>query len=98
MIVRTEKGEELIRNIDTKEFSVREADAEFAISHNGMYYRCRKRIADYDKFCEDLKSAGLHKAIMNHYGFMKYYLAPVKACVKRFIPASVKGFLKRLRK
>ena len=94
MIVRTDKGEELIRDIDTKEFSVREADAEFIISHNSMYYRRRERIADYDKFCEDLKSVGLHKAIVNHYGVMKYYFQPVKECMKRFIPARVKRLIK----
>lgn len=96
MIVRTEKGDELIKGIDTKEFSVREADADFAISHNGMYFRTREKIADYDKFCEDLKSVGLHKAIVNHYGFMKYYLDPVKEHVKRFIPVRIKRIIKGL--
>ena len=98
MISRTEKGEELIRNIDTKQFSIREADAEFAISHNRMYFMRREKLADYDKFCEDLKSAGLHKAIVNHYGFMKYYFGPMKEHVKRFIPAPVKKILKKILK
>lgn len=93
-IVRTEKGEELIRKIDTKEFSIQEVDAEFVINHNKMYFRRREKKAGYDKFCEDLKDAGLHKAIMNHYGLVKYYLVPVKNYVKRFIPSSVKRFIK----
>lgn len=90
MISRTEKGEELIRKIDTDKFSLREENSEFAISHNSMYFMRREKIADYDKFCEDLKSVGLHKAIVNHYGFMRYYFAPLKA----YIPVPVKRFIK----
>ena len=98
LIVRSEKGEELIRKIDTKQFSIREVDAEFVIEHNPMYFKRREKVSDYDKFCEDLKTVGLHKAIVNHYGFMRYYLAPVKwyvkKCVIRLLPERVKSLIK----
>ena len=94
IIVRTERGEELIRNIDTEEFSLREEDADFVINHNTMYFKRREKISDYDKFCENLKSVGLHRAIINHYGLVKYYLAPMKRCIKRLLPARVKRFIK----
>ncbi|MBQ9628574.1 MAG: Coenzyme F420 hydrogenase/dehydrogenase, beta subunit C-terminal domain, partial [Synergistaceae bacterium] len=94
MLVRTDKGEELIRGINAQEFSIHKTDAEFAVSHNGMYHKRREKLADYDKFCEDLKSIGLHKAIVNHYGFMKYYFGSVKSCVKRFIPGRIRRIIK----
>ena len=97
-IVRTEKGEELIRKIDTNEFALQEVDAEFVIEHNRMYYRRRSKVSDYDKFCDDLQSVGLHKALVNHYGFMKYYFGSLKAHLKKFVPVRVKRFIKRMMK
>lgn len=66
-IVRTEKFEELIRSIDTNQFLLREADVEFVINNNRMFFRGRENVSGYESFCEDLKHVGLHRAIVNHY-------------------------------
>lgn len=94
--VRTPKGEELISRIDPQEFALRPADANFAAEHNVMYYESRKMPEDYRKFCDDLMSAGLHRAVMNHIGFAEYYLRSIKEHVKKYIPAPIRQILKKI--
>lgn len=83
-IVRTEKGEELINKIGKNEFMLQPADISFALSHNRLYFKCPAISKDYEKFFDDLKTVGLHKAVMNHYGRIKYLLRPVKNFLKKF--------------
>lgn len=68
----------------------------FAVKHNPMYYESRKRPEDYGKFCDDLVSAGLHRAVMNHFGRMNYYKMKVKSCIKEHIPAPAKRLIKAI--
>ena len=95
-LVRTDKGQELISRIDPQEFTVEPADVNFALEHNPMYSESRKKPQDYRKFCDDLKIYGLHKAIVNHFGFADYYLRPIKAHVKKYIPAPIWQMLKKI--
>lgn len=71
-------------------------DVSFAVKHNPMYYESRKRPEDYGKFCDDLVSAGLHRAVMNHFGRMNYYKMKVKSCIKEHIPAPAKRLIKAI--
>ena len=95
-LVRTEKGEDLIRRIDAQEFTIAPADSEFIVKHNPMYYESRDKPQDYAKFCNDLKTSGLHRAIVNHHGVVKYHIMRVKKYVKKIIPAPVKRILKAI--
>ena len=95
-LVRTEQGEELIRKIDREKFTIEPADVDFAVEHNPMYYKRREIPEDYDKFCEDLKSVGLHRAIINHLGIKRYYKQKLKEFVKGILPAPVKAIIKRM--
>ena len=97
LLVRTEKGEALLERIDPQEFTVRTADAEFVIEHNPMYYKSREKPQDYKKFCDDLSSAGLHRAIVNHNGgVLKYTAIRAKKTLKKIVPSSMKQFIKRI--
>ena len=96
LIVKTPKGEELIKRIDKASFTIEATDTSFAIEHNPMYYESRDKPQDYAKFCNDLKTSGLHRAIVNHHGVVKYHVMRVKKYVKKIIPAPVKRILKAI--
>ena len=95
-IVRTERGEELMRKIDTEEFALSHTDVNFAVEHNTMYYKNRKKPDDYAKFCNDLKNKGLHTAIVNHFGKLRYYTRNIIPAVKKMIPRPVKRIIKAI--
>ena len=98
--MKTPKGEELIKRIDKASFTIEATDTSFAVEHNPMYYESRQKPEDYGKFCNDLKTVGLHKAVVNHVGFKKYYVAPLKAfvkkCARKVIPSPVRKLLKAI--
>ena len=87
--VRTKRGEELLSKIDAGEFALSTADLALALKGNPMYSNSRKKPDDYEKFCADLRSAGLHRAVVNHVGTVKYF-------VKKLIPHSIVRFLKAI--
>ena len=95
-IVRTEKGEELIRMIPRTEFTLREEDVSFAVEHNRMYYEPRKKPEGYAKFRRELEALGLHRAVVNHYGRLKFCALLLKERVKSAVPAPVKKVLKEI--
>lgn len=91
-IVHNEKGERLMSMIDTQEFSIAPADPEFIITHNPMYYTCRKKPEDYDSFRNDLKTIGLHSAMVKRSGgVLKYY-------ARKYIPGRIRRLLKAILK
>ncbi|MBQ7560232.1 MAG: Coenzyme F420 hydrogenase/dehydrogenase, beta subunit C-terminal domain [Synergistaceae bacterium] len=95
-IVNSERGQDLINMIDTNNFALMPADLDFIIEHNRMYYKTRSKPEDYKKFCDDLKSVGLHRAIINHEGgYMRFYAKKILNRAKKFIPSRVKKFIKR---
>ena len=85
-----------MKQIDPEKFSLSPADVEFAIEHNKMYYKRREMPEDYERFINDLKSRGLHTAIVNHYGHVKYRVMRLKKLVKKAIPSSVKRLMKAI--
>ena len=91
-IVKTERGEALIRKIDAEEFSLSPADVNFALKCNKSYCESRKKPYDYARFIEDLKTVGLHRAIVKHYGFLRYSTIGIR----KFIPRPVKRVIKVL--
>ena len=95
-IVRTEKGEELIRMLPRKEFTLREEDVSFAVRNNPMYYDPRPKPESYGKFRRELETLGLHRAVVNHYGRLKFCALVLKERVKSAVPAPVKRVLKKL--
>ena len=97
-LVRSEKGEELLRKIDQQEFSLRPEDVNFAVEHNTMYYESRKKPENYGKFgkfCDDLMSRGLHRAIENHIGLKKYCKSLLKKFAVKILPAPALRMLKK---
>ena len=95
-IVRTERGEELLRMIDTEDFALSPADVKFVVEHNKMYYMCRDKPGDYGKFFADLKALGLHRAVVSRTGRLRYYARRVKNRVKKLIPRPVKRIIKAI--
>ncbi len=95
-IVRTEKGEDLISRIDPQEFALRAEDVRFVVENNPMYYESRKRPESYGKFCDDLVSVGLHRAVVNQMGRMNYCKMKVKKYLKEHIPAPAKRLIKAI--
>ena len=69
--------------IDPQEFELRPADAEFILEHNAMYSRNRMKPEDYGKFCSDLEKAGLHRAMVRHYGHVRYLWRKVKPYLRK---------------
>ena len=96
-IVRTEKGEELISRISGGgEFELREEDVNFVLEHNRMYSEARKKPVNWEEFCGELESVGLHKALVRSTGFFRWYGGLVKRAVKMLLPMPVKRVLKRI--
>ena len=95
-IVRTQRGHDLLSKIDTDEFFLKATDVKFAVNHNTQYFNSRNKPQDHEKFFQDLQNVGLHRAITNHYGKIKYLLFPVKGCIAKFLPSSLKRALKKL--
>ena len=94
LLVRTEKGQELLSRVDSQEFALREEDASFAVESNKMYYLSRKKPEDYNKFCNDLMTVGLHRAVINfNGGRLKQFVRRAK----KFIPSPLRRMLKKLR-
>ena len=91
-IVRTERGEKLISKINRNDFKIQTADVNFAISHNRMYYECRKKPQKWEIFDKNLKSKGLHYAVKKDKGILKY----IRLFVVRMMPRSVKNVIKRI--
>ena len=94
-IVKTERGEKLMRKIDSLEFELSPADVRFAIEHNTMYYKSRKKPEDYGKFCADLKTLGLHRAIVNRIGKVRYFARHVRKFIPRPVVRLLKAILRR---
>ena len=95
-LVRTEKGKELISRIDTQEFALRPEDVKFAVENNSMYYLSRAKPENYGKFCDDLMSKGLHRAIVNQIGLKRYCKKLIKRFAKKIIPAPLWNLAKRI--
>ncbi|MBQ7216155.1 MAG: Coenzyme F420 hydrogenase/dehydrogenase, beta subunit C-terminal domain [Synergistaceae bacterium] len=96
-LVRTEKGRELLSRINQQDFALREENADFAVRGNPMYYQSRKRPEDYGKFCDDLMSRGLHRAVANHQGgILKYWTKVLARKVKGYVPPALKRIIKRM--
>ena len=95
-IVRTERGEELIRMLDPKEFTIEPADVDFAVENNSMFYMRKEIPESYDKFCEDLKTVGLHKAIIKNIGVRRYFKTKLKIIIMKILPSAVIKIIKRI--
>ena len=95
-LVRSEKGEELLKRIDTNEFSLRPENVSFAVEHNTMYYQSRTKPENYGKFCDDLMSIGLHRAVVNQIGKVKYCKMLIKKFLKKVIPAPLWKILRKI--
>ena len=94
-IVRTQRGEELIKKINKQGFTLQSTDVTFAIDHNHMYFECRQKPKDHEKFFQDLQNFGLHRAVKNSYGSVKYFLRPLRNRAAKILPYPIKNFLKK---
>lgn len=94
-IVKTERGESLIQMIDAEEFALSSADVRFAVEHNAMYDKYRRKPDNSAKFCDDLKSVGLHQAIVNGIGFLRYYTRGIRKMLPRPVKRIIKAILRR---
>ena len=95
IIVKTERGESLMKKIDSEEFAVFPADMRAAFERNTMYYTSRKKPDDYSRFCEDLRTEGLHRAIVNHFGLLRYYTRGIRKMIPRPVKRVIKAILRR---
>ncbi len=82
MIVKTERGEELIKMLDGANYHIEEADTAFALENNHMYFECNKKKAYYNQFGKDVSERGLFYAVMHS-------PISVKAKVKYALPKNV---------
>ena len=91
-LVHNENGERLMRMIDAQEFHISPADPEFVIAHNSKYHTCMKKPADYASFLDDLKTIGLHAAMVKRSGgILRYY-------ARKYIPRRISRLLKAILK
>ncbi len=92
LLVRSEKGRELINLIDREKFQLDDADADFIISHNGMYSNRRKKDKNYNEFVNNLTLHNLKYAVFHdrggHVGIIlsrvKNYLRRIKNYLRKF--------------
>ncbi len=85
MLIRSKKGEELLKNIDTEQFLLGDANVDFAIENNKMFEQSRKKPYYYDKFENDFKQHGLHYACVNSPGYKIYKKTALKNRIKRVL-------------
>ena len=78
MLVRSEKGKQLLSRIDHKEFVVFGADIEKALANNPMYFSCRTKYANIDRFHNNILELGLHKAVEKEVGVLRYQLLQMR--------------------
>ena len=62
MIVQTSKGKVMLDMVDDR-FELRVADYDFVVEHNPMYVQCRRQVADYEKFMQDMEKQDLSYAV-----------------------------------
>lgn len=81
-IVRSKKGKEFLQSIKT--INLFSADKREMIEHNLNYAFPVDKPNDYDSFCQDIDSLGLHGACLKHASFKKKItlLIPSKAFLR----------------
>ena len=94
IFVQTNKGYELINKLDDS-FHICETDIEFALENNPMYYKCRRKPADYNIFIDNLRNRGIEYAA-NHIDIG--FKAGLKRAVKKVLPDALTDFLKQFKK
>ena len=83
LFTRTEKGEDLIRQLKALDsFVVNSADMEIALANNPAFYKVRTKNQNaYEKFQNDMQEHGLHYAVRHSKGYIGYIKRAIK---KRF--------------
>ena len=94
MFVKTPKGKQLIGMIDKKHFHIEQADTSFALENNKMYFECRSKEKNYDKFGKDLSENGLHYAVKH---FPVRPKVKIYRIIKAVLPKDVIKALKSIR-
>ncbi len=82
-LVRTEVGKRLLEEMDN--IMLFDADAGFIIEHNLNYAFSAEKPKDYDAFCEDYKTIGLHKTCVKHYSRKKKMLMRVPPAIMKAV-------------
>lgn len=85
LLVKTEKGLELLKFIDKSLFECSVADTELALRNNPMYYISRKKYQNQNKFESNIMNKGLHKAVVEEVGICKYYFFRCLRIIKKFL-------------
>lgn len=73
MLVSTDKGRALLDLVENDDFIIKKADVGNAIKNNPMYYSCREQYVNVERFKDNFCKKGLHKAVIDEIGFIKYY-------------------------
>lgn len=100
-IVKSKKGNNLLKKIDTNKFKLRNADVEFALKYNHSYYEIKSKYKRYDSFVADIKDIGLNKAVYKDMGFLKYYITKsgMKSLIITILEAvNLKNFFRECKK
>ena len=87
MLVTTDKGRTLLNLVDKSDFIIRKADVDNAIRNNPMFYSCRKKYKNAERFKHNVSEKGLHRAVIEETGVIKYYYIRLR-----------RGITKRIRK
>lgn len=96
---KTDKGQQMMNMLKLHDnFSVFPADVMFALQNNTNYYRRRiQNKEQYQQFEKDLKSHGLHYAVVNNKGYKQYKKGLFKDRVKRLLPENIIKILKQIK-
>ncbi len=85
MLSRSEKGNNLIKELDSSVFYVGQTDADRVIKHNKMYETSLKKAEYVEKFKTDLKEKNLHYAVTHSKGYPSFVKLAVKNRIKKII-------------
>lgn len=85
LFANNEKGNSLVKMLDSSEFKIQEFDTETALLKNKNYYKSRNKNSDYDKFVENLKNKGLHYAVIHSYSPKERIKMKTKHIVKKLV-------------
>lgn len=85
IIKNSEKGKELLENVDAMKFYLEPAELSHIVNGNPMYEKSRIRKRDSKLFLKNIKKYGLKKAVQKDMGQIRWIQFNLKKLVKRII-------------
>ncbi len=78
MLTKTDKGEEMICQLDGSVFHIETNDLSIVLENNKMFYKSKRKEPYFEKIEQDFKENGLKYAVLHSTGLRNYIKAAIK--------------------